>query len=95
MCCIIIKQNYKRIFLFIMMQCSLINLGMEEEGAIAAKIRSAIVKHVTAGLRHHANYQVILNEHIKKLENSPLYKRAQFYFIEYLGQEWSMYVPTK
>jgi acid phosphatase family membrane protein YuiD len=85
----------KRVILLVFLLTSQVNYGMQSEDAIAATIRCAIVKHVTAGLRHHANYQAILNDHLKKLENSPLYRRAQFYLIEYLGQEWSMYVPTK
>lgn len=89
------KQNYKTVFLFIMVQYPLINFGMQNEDAIAAKIRAVIAKHVTNGFLHHANYQVILNDHLKKLRECPMYKRAQFYFIDYQGKQWSMYVPSK
>lgn len=89
----IINQNYQRIFLFIIVYYSLINFGMQNEDAIAAKIRSVIAQQVTLGLRYQANYEAVLNSHLKKLEECPLYKRAHFYMITYLGQEWSLYVP--
>lgn len=92
--CILIKQNYKRIFLFIMVHYSLI-YGMQSEAEIAATIRSAIAKKVTAGLRHHAHYQIILDTHLENLKKCPLYQRAHFYMITYMDQEWSMYVPSK
>lgn len=79
--------------IFIFLLHSFFSHAMQSEDAIAAKIRSAIAKQVTAGLCHQANYQAILNDHLKKLQECPLYKRAYFYVIDYRGQQWSMYVP--
>ncbi len=68
---------------------------MHNEAEIAATIRSAIAKKVTAGLGCDDNYAVILDDHLKNLNQCPLYKRAHFYMITYMGKEWSIYVPPK
>lgn len=90
---------FKRILVLIVMQHSVINFGMQkkEEESPAAKMRSFIAKEVSSSslCLSDADYKAILNYHLEKLQECPLYQRANFYMITYMGKEWSMYVPSK